>query len=98
MHTILLIDDDERLASLLSKYFSRYDLKLISETHPIQGMEQLKNNDEIELLILDIMLPDMDGFEVCKKLRKSSDIPILMLTARGARMTSVNNYHYLPPF
>jgi len=89
MHTILLIDDDERLASLLSKYFSRYDLQLISETHPIQGMEQLKNNHDIELLILDIMLPDMDGFEVCKKLRKSSDIPILMLTARGEVMDRV---------
>jgi two-component system OmpR family response regulator len=89
MHTILLIDDDERLASLLSKYFSRYDLKLISETHPIQGMEQLKNNDEIELLILDIMLPDMDGFDVCRSLRKWSDIPILMLTARGEVMDRV---------
>ncbi len=89
MHTILLIDDDERLASLLSKYFSRYDLKLVSETHPTQGIEQLKNNDDIELLILDIMLPDMDGFDVCRMLRKWNDLPILMLTARGEVMDRI---------
>lgn len=89
MHTILLIDDDERLASLLSQYFSRYDLKLISETHPLQGIEQLENNHDIELVILDIMLPDIDGFDVCKRIRKWSDIPILMLTARGEVMDRI---------
>jgi two-component system OmpR family response regulator len=89
MHTILLIDDDERLASLLSQYFSRYDLKLISETHPLQGIQQLENNHDIELVILDIMLPDIDGFDVCKRLRKWTDIPILMLTARGEVMDRI---------
>ncbi len=89
MHTILLIDDDERLASLLSEYFARYDLKLISETHPIKGIKQAQNNDAIDLIILDIMLPDMDGFEVCRTIRKSSDIPVLMLTARGEVMDRI---------
>lgn len=89
MHTILLIDDDKRLASLLSEYFARYDLKLISEIHPIKGIEQAQNNDAIDLIILDIMLPDMDGFEVCRTIRKSSDIPILMLTARGEVMDRI---------
>ncbi|MCU7834471.1 MAG: response regulator transcription factor [gamma proteobacterium symbiont of Taylorina sp.] len=89
MHTILLIDDDERLATLLSEYFSRYDLKLINEVHPIEGIDQVKNNQAIELIILDIMLPDMDGFEVCRTIRKFSDIPILMLTARGEVMDRV---------
>ena len=89
MHTILLIDDDERLASLLSEYFARYELHLISETHPAKGIEQIQNNNEIELVILDIMLPDMDGFEVCRRIRKKSDIPILMLTARGDVMDRV---------
>jgi len=88
MHTILLIDDDERLAGLLSEYFSRYDLQLISETHSIKGIERL-NKDTVDLVILDIMLPDMDGFEVCRKIRKTSDIPILMLTARGDVMDRI---------
>ena len=82
MHKILLIDDDERLGALLAEYFLRYDLALISETHPKLGLQHLEQ-DNIDLVILDIMLPDMDGFDVCRTIRKSSDIPILMLTARG---------------
>ena len=89
MHTILLIDDDERLATLLSKYFSRYSLELISETHPSKGIQQVQHNPAIELIILDIMLPEMDGFEVCRTLRKSTDTPILMLSARGETMDRI---------
>jgi OmpR family response regulator RpaB len=82
MHKILLIDDDERLGTLLAEYFLRYDLVLISETHPQSGLQRLDKGD-IDLVILDIMLPDMDGFDVCRSIRKQSNIPILMLTARG---------------
>lgn len=89
MHTVLLIDDDERLASLLSEYFERYELHLISETHPTKGLQQIQDNKDISLVILDIMLPDMDGFEVCRQIRKTSDIPILMLTARGDVMDRI---------
>lgn len=89
MHTILLIDDDERLASLLSEYFSRYELELISELHPKQGIEQVQQNGAIDLVVLDIMLPDMDGFDVCRAIRKISDTPILMLSARGEVMDRI---------
>ena len=88
MQTILLIDDDERLGTLLAEYFLRYDLTLISETHPQQGLQQLEQGG-IDLVILDIMLPDMDGFEVCRIIRKDNDIPILMLTARGEVMDRI---------
>lgn len=89
MNTILLIDDDERLGELLREYFTRYDLELLSETHPVKGMQRLDANSAIELVILDIMLPDMDGFEVCRTIRKNNDIPILMLTARGEVMDRI---------
>ena len=89
MQTILLIDDDERLASLLCEFFSRYDLALISETNPLKGIKTIQNNDNIALIILDIMLPDIDGFEACRRIRKNSDIPILMLTARGDVMDRI---------
>jgi OmpR family response regulator RpaB len=88
MHTILLIDDDERLGKLLAEYFLRYDLTLISETHPQQGLKRLEQGG-IDLVILDIMLPEMDGFEVCRIIRKDNDIPILMLTARGEVMDRI---------
>ena len=82
MVKILLIDDDEKLGGLLGNYFERFDLDLIAATHPADGLELLKK-EEPDLVILDVMLPDQDGFEVCRKIRKSSAVPIVMLTARG---------------
>ncbi len=88
MAKILLIDDDERLAEPLRQYFYKFDLELINELHPIDGMKRLEAGD-IDLVILDVMLPDQDGFEVCKQIRRTSDIPIVMLTARGDVMDRV---------
>jgi len=88
LQTILLIDDDARLGTLLAEYFLRYDLKLMSETHPRLGLQRLQR-ETVDLVILDIMLPDMDGFEVCRTIRKTSEIPILMLTARGEVMDRI---------
>jgi OmpR family response regulator RpaB len=88
MPQILLIDDDERLAELLSEYFERFSLELTSCISPSKGLAAL-NTGNFELVILDVMLPEMDGFEVCKAIRKQSDIPIIMLTARGEVMDRV---------
>ncbi|MEM7292363.1 MAG: response regulator transcription factor [Pseudomonadota bacterium] len=82
MHPILLIDDDEKLADLLGRYFSQHNLALHHAATPSSGFEQLESA-RFSLVILDVMLPEMDGFEVCRRLRKSYSIPILMLTARG---------------
>lgn len=91
MHTILLIDDDDQLAEPLREYFARYDLNLLSETHPKQGIKRLQQGG-IDLAILDVMLPDMDGFEVCRRIRRDEQLkglPVLMLTARGDVMDRV---------
>jgi DNA-binding response OmpR family regulator len=82
MPKILLIDDDERLGDLLQAYFNRFDLELVSATTPEQGLELLEA-EAPALVILDVMLPGQDGFEVCRSIRKTSDVPIIMLTARG---------------
>ena len=82
MTRVLLIDDDERMADPLREYFARFDIELINAIHPKTGLELL-TRESIDLVILDVMLPDMDGFEVCREIRKNSEIPILMLTARG---------------
>lgn len=88
MPRVLLIDDDERLAELLSQFFERYDFEFESATLPSQGLAMLARMD-IDLVILDVMLPEMDGFEVCKEIRKVSDIPVIMLTARGEVMDRI---------
>ena len=82
MNNILLIDDDERLLPPMQEFFERHGMKLDGASHPQSGLEKLKSG-KYELLILDLMLPDMDGFEVLRELRKSSEIPVIMLTARG---------------
>ncbi len=88
MHRILLIDDDTRLAALLGEYFTRFGYALESATAPGRGLSLL-DSQTYDLVILDIMLPEMDGFEVCKRIRRHSDIPIIMLTARGEVMDRI---------
>lgn len=80
--TILIIDDDKKLNNLLSDYFSKFGFKVTTVTHPDEGLKILKR-ELPDIIILDIMLPKMDGFEVCKEIRKEYSIPIIMLTARG---------------
>jgi two-component system, OmpR family, response regulator len=79
---ILLIDDDQALAAPLREYFHRYGLRLESATLPSEGLASIRRRVP-DLVILDIMLPEMDGFEVCRRIRRESELPILMLTARG---------------
>ena len=88
MKQLLLIDDDEKLAEPLQAYFARFDLCLASETRPLEGIERIKQ-ESFELVVLDVMLPEIDGFETCRRIRQFSDIPIIMLTARGDVMDRV---------
>jgi len=82
MTNILLIDDDEKLGSLLEVFFKRFDLSLSVAHEPVAGLEKLASENP-DLVILDVMLPGQDGFEVCRTIRKTSSVPIIMLTARG---------------
>jgi len=82
MKKILVIDDDHKLNALLKDYLIKFDLSVISETDPVKGLKNL-NKINPDLIILDVMMPGMDGFEVCRKIRSNSSIPIIMLTARG---------------
>ena len=82
MHRILLIDDDERLAPPLAEYLLRFDLALEAALTPEAGLARIRAGG-IDAAILDVMLPGMDGFELCRTIRRESDLPIVMLTARG---------------
>ena len=82
MLDVLLIDDDDKLATVLVEYCEKFGIRIQSETLPSKGLERL-GHDRFDAVILDVMLPEMDGFEVCKRIRRSNTIPIIMLTARG---------------
>ena len=82
MPTILLIDDDQQLAPPLRQYLARFELTLESAFEPRQGLAML-HQQPIDLVILDVMLPEMDGFEVLRRIRRDNPVPVLMLSARG---------------
>ena len=77
-----MIDDDSSLNELLVEYFERFNHKLTTATTAADGRLLLRRDDP-DLLILDVMLPDANGMELCRTIRADSDIPIVMLTARG---------------
>jgi DNA-binding response OmpR family regulator len=80
--TILIIDDDAKLNQLLKDFLKDFGYAVITATRPTKGLKKLQQVSP-DLVILDIMLPEMDGFEVCRAIRQTSNIPIIMLTARG---------------
>jgi OmpR family response regulator RpaB len=88
MPRILLIDDDAQLGPPLAAYFARFDFKLDCALKPSAGLALLKR-ERFDAAILDVMLPEMDGFALCRAIRKDSDIPLIMLTARGEVMDRV---------
>ncbi|MCP5051115.1 MAG: response regulator transcription factor [bacterium] len=79
---ILVIDDDEKLNALLKDYLGNFGFNVTTITHPSKALKTIKTHPP-NPIILDIMLPDMDGFETCKEIRKTTTTPIIMLTARG---------------
>jgi len=88
MRRILLIDDDELLAAPLASFFERFEFALDSASSPSAGLAKLRAQS-FDAAILDVMLPEMDGFALCREIRRESDIPIIMLTARGDVMDRV---------
>jgi DNA-binding response OmpR family regulator len=85
---VLLIEDDEHLSSMLSEYLGTRGYTVTARATATDGLKLLRQGS-FAALVLDIMLPDLDGFEVCRRVRAESDIPILMLTARGDEMDRI---------
>ena len=80
---ILIIDDDLKLTALITKFLENHSFGVSSFDNPKNALKALNKKNTFELIILDITLPEMDGFQVLREIRKNSTIPIIMLTARG---------------
>jgi DNA-binding response OmpR family regulator len=85
---ILIIDDDENICQLVRLYLEKEGYR-VSVAHTGASGLTSHENDRADLVILDIMLPGMDGWEVCRNIRKTSDVPIIMLTAKGETFDKV---------
>lgn len=84
MHNVLLIEDDLDMQTLICDYLKNYDLHVDAFVKPLEALSHLeKNRDRYAVVVLDLMLPQMDGFDVCKKIRQISAIPIIISSARG---------------
>ncbi len=86
--SILLVEDDRRLAEMVSEYLGEAGFSVSVAGDGRTGLARLAA-EPYDALVLDLMLPDMDGLEVCRQLRAFSDVPVLMLTARGDAMDRV---------
>lgn len=86
---ILIVEDDRKTASLVALYLEREGFRTIIAFEGQKALELAERNKPI-LVILDLMLPILDGWEVCRQIRRSSDVPILMLTARGEEVDRIS--------
>lgn len=80
---VLLVDDDRELARLLSDYLTSHGVSIDHVEDGGHALDRLGARSAYDIVLLDVMLPGIDGFEVCRRLRSQSDVPIVMLTARG---------------
>ena len=79
---ILIIDDDQKLVSMIKNYLEKDGHEVITAFDGVEGIEKIERN-KLDLVLLDLMLPKLDGLEVCRIIRKESSIPILILSAKG---------------
>lgn len=78
----MIIDDDDKLVEAIELYLGRAGYDIVTATDGLQGMQQMYSQRP-DLIILDVMMPTMDGWETCRRIREISDVPVIMLTARG---------------
>lgn len=91
--TILIIEDEMKIANILADYFTMHEYKTLIATDGKVGL-QMFEEESVDLIILDIMLPEIDGFSVCRRIRKKSDVPIIMLTARSEIEDQLMGYEF----
>ena len=88
---ILIVDDDLTLIELLSQCLEKTGYKVLSATNGIDGLQMVYKN-KVDLIILDVMMPRMDGWETCSRIREISDVPIIMLTAKDQEADALKGF------
>ena len=91
MYNILIVDDEEMIRKLIRKY-AEFDGFTVTEA--VDGMDAVNkvNHGEFDIIIMDIMMPELDGFTASRKIRETSDVPIIMLSARGEEYDKINGF------
>ncbi|WP_144508406.1 response regulator transcription factor [Bacillus mycoides] len=93
MYKVLIIEDDVRIGNIIKDYFSKEGFQVILEEDGIEGYAAF-NSNSVDLIILDVMLPSLDGFSIAKRIRKKSNVPIIMVTARSDDEDQLKGYEF----
>ena len=91
MYKILVVDDEEKIRELIGKYAKFEGHTVDFATDGMEAVEKC-NSADYDIIIMDIMMPNLDGFSACREIRKKSDVPILMLSARGEEYDKINGF------
>lgn len=82
MHTVLLVEDEKRMREIVATYFTSAGYNVLEASNGLEAID-IYEREEVDLVLLDIMMPQIDGWTVCKRLRTKSDVPIIIITARS---------------
>lgn len=94
MKKILLIEDEEKINNMIYDFFTFNGFKVIRAFDGLQGITKFLNEPNVDLVILDVMLPNIDGFTVLNKIRKKSNVPVIMVTARSEQDDILMGYEF----
>ena len=89
---ILIVDDESRMRKLLRDFLEREGYQILEASDGIEAMDVFYSDKHIDLIILDVMMPRMDGWQVCKEVREHSKVPIMMLTARAEEQNELKGF------
>lgn len=89
---ILIVDDESRMRKLIRDFLEREGYQILEASDGVEAMDLFYEDKSIDLIILDVMMPRMDGWEVCKEVREHSKVPIIMLTARAEERNELKGF------
>lgn len=89
---ILVVDDESRMRKLVHDFLSKKGYTVLEAANGREAVEIFFDQNDISLIILDVMMPEMDGWQVCREIRQYSDVPIIMLTARSDEMDELQGF------
>lgn len=89
---ILVVDDESRMRKLVKDFLCRAGYDVLEAADGYEAMDVFYENKDLKLVILDVMMPKMDGWQVCREIRRESDIPIIMLTARAEERDELQGF------
>lgn len=91
-YKIMVADDESRIRSLLRDFLLKEDYDVVEAADGKEAIELFDNDKDISLVILDVMMPKADGWEVCRRIRENSDVPVIMLTAKDTEDAELESF------